>query len=124
MTGRMDQRVGDPSGVSPIETARRVPKVDRDALGDARGDAQHPVLTRRAGKAPALERFERRSPVDERHRCVAWCPVDDLDELVDEVGPQQPAAMLDQHIDGRFSAKEPLGVALQRRREVLEVGSK
>jgi len=110
MTGRMDQRAGEPLGVGPIETARRVPKVDRDALGDACGDAQHLRLARRARKAPALERFERRHPVDERHRCVPWRSVDDLDELVDEVGQQQPDRVIDQEIGGGFSAVNTIGL--------------
>jgi len=124
MTGRMDQRVGDPSGVSPIETARRVPKVDRDALGDARSDAKHLRRTGRADKQAALECVERRRPIDEGHRLAPWWTVDDLDDLVDEVGPQQPAATLDQHIGGGFRAEKSLSVLAQPRREVLEVGSK
>ena len=124
MTSRMDQRVGDPLGVRPIEPARHIPEVDRDAPGDARGDPQHLGLARRAGKAPALERFQRRRPVDERHRCVAWCAVDDLDGLGDEVAARQPDPVIDQKLDGGFSAEEPLGVLPQGGREVLEAGSK
>ena len=124
MTGCMDQRLGDPPSVRPIEPARRIPQVDREAVGDAGGDTQHLGLARRAGKASALERCERRRPVDERHRCFAWFAVDHLDGLGDEVAPLQPIGVVDQQLDGGFSAEEPLGVLSQRGCKVLEAGSK
>lgn len=124
MTGRMDQRTGDPPRIRPIEPAHRVPKVDRYALGDARSDAQHLGLARRAAKAPGIERSHCRYPVDEGHWRVTWRVLDDLDGLGEEVASRQPGPVVDKQIDRGFSAQPSFGMPAHRRREVLNAGSK
>ena len=124
MTGRVHQRVGDPSCVRPIEPARRVPKVDGDAFGDARRNAQDLSLARRTAKAPGLERPDRHRPVDEGHRRIVRCAVENLDGLGNKVAPRQPGTVRDQQLDGGLSAEHSLRVLPQRRREVLKAGSK
>ena len=124
MTGRVNQCTGDPPRIRPIEPAHHVPKVDRDALGDARGNAQHLGLARRAAKAPGIERSHCRCPVDEGHWCVTWRVLDDLDGLGEEVASRQPGPVVDKQIDSGFSAQPSFGMPAQRRSEVLDAGSK
>ncbi len=124
MTSRVNQRVGDASCVCPIEPARRVPEVDGDARGEARGDAQDLSLARRTAKAPGLEHPDRRWPIDKGHRHIVRRAIENLDGLGDKVASRQPGTVPDQQLDGGLSAEHSLRVLPQRRREVLEAGSK
>ena len=62
-------------------------------------------------------------PVHDGHRRADHV-VDELGEPTDKVTSQQPAAVLDQQLGGCFSAQPSVCVLAERRREVLEAGSK
>ena len=123
MTGGVEQRSGNGMRVGRVQRAHRFAEVRGHTLGDACGEPQHLALARRADQAPAAERVDCSVPVHDGHRRTVRA-FDDVDEATDKVTSKQPAAVLDQQLDGRFSAEPSFGVRSERRREVLEAGSK
>jgi hypothetical protein len=82
------------------------------------------LLTTRYPERPSwLQRLGAGVPVHEGRWRVDRV-VDELDELLDKVISDHPAAVLDQQLDGCFDAEVSFCVLPERRRGVLEGGSK
>jgi hypothetical protein len=124
MTCRVPQCPGGRQRIGRVQSTNNLMQVHRDALDYARCKTQYLALARRAGQASGLERPDRSRPVHKGKRPSGLGVLEDHDELADEVVSQQPAAVTDQQLYGRLSTEHARGVFSQRRRKVLEAGSK
>src|SRR6202042_2382060 len=98
--------------VAVVEACDGVPEVDGDAVGQACGDLQHPLLASGAGKA-GVRGGDDGGPVDDGYRLAAAGAAVDGDELAGEVGPLQPG-LGDEELSGGCQAAAALGVVAQR----------
>src|SRR5450756_2805898 len=82
-----------------VQAGARVPQVDRDPLGQARGQPQDPLFATGRRWLPGLGRADRCGPVDGHEAGACRCPRIDADEAVDVVAAAQPATAGD-YVDG------------------------
>ena len=96
--------------VALVEAGDGVAEIDRDAAGEASGEAQDPPLAAGAGKLACVQGGDRRVPVDGGH---LRGPVADagaaLDEAAGEVVAVQERAVADEQFDGGFVGEDAAG---------------
>src|SRR5712691_8559323 len=103
-----------------VESGERVVEVDGDAVGDAGGQPQYPVLAAAAGQEPGLPACDDRLPVDVGHFGDAVGQRGAGADEAGEVAAAQPSGADDQ-VAGGFERVEPGGTGAESICETLSV---
>jgi hypothetical protein len=107
-----------------VQRGQTVTEIDGNAAGDTRRDPQHAALAARARQPISAKRLDRRRPVNDRQHPIADHRRANPHEPAHELVTPQPTLVADQQLNSRLDVIEPLRVHPQRRREVLDAGSK
>jgi len=107
-----------------VQSGQTVAKIDGNTAGDTRRDPQHAALAARARQSTPAQRLDRCRPVNDGQQPIADHRLANPHEPVHELLTPQPTLVADQQLNSRLGVIEPFRVRPQRRREVLDAGSK
>src|ERR1700678_930189 len=107
----MKNRGDQPCDVLVVEAGEGVLEIDGDAVGQAGGDPQHPLLTPGARKTRS-QCGDHGGPVDHGDLLPAANAGVDRDEAAGEVVPVEPG-LVDEEIGGGFEAVQALSISAQ-----------
>jgi hypothetical protein len=106
-----------------VQATHHITQTDPDVLGQARGDDQHLFLAVRARQTTRMQSHNGRFPIHERrHRAIR--PGIPFDEQPNKIIVGQPEPVPDQQLNSCPQIWHTPGMSAQRRRKVLEAGSK
>ena len=96
-----------------IYAGESVLEVNRDPIGEAGRDPQHPSLTAAAGQAAGVESGDGGWPVNDGHPWAVGVSGSGGEKLAGEVGSVQPG-LRDEQLGSGFEAVDALGVSAER----------
>src|SRR5438874_8593465 len=120
----MQHSLNNQTDVVLVQSGQTLAEVDGNTAGDTRPDPQHAALAARARQPTGAYRLDRRRPVNDSQQTATDQRPADPHEPAHELITPQPTLVADQQLNSRLGVLEPFRVCPQRRREVLDAGSK